>query len=147
MKAQKFVLLVEDDQIITQIFERVFENQGCARLDTASTIREALDKILFCVYDFVFLDMKIDGSNYAGMEVLRMLNRIMIKVRSENRSAMDSLVVIMSSSISLQDIMMEANALGVLSFVNKPVHFTEEYLLRIVQRLGLPLLPRRTVEP
>ncbi len=143
-ETQRFCLLVEDELVITQTFQRVFENQTYALLDTATTVKEALDKVKFCVYDFVFLDMKLDGHSYAGMDVLRHLNRIVIKVRSEGRTAMDSMVVIMSSSVSLQDIMMEANALGVLCFLNKPVVFSDEYLLRIVQRLGLPLLPRAT---
>jgi DNA-binding NtrC family response regulator len=140
---QKFVLLVEDEEIITNVFQRVFANQSYALLDTAKTIEEAKAKIDFVVYDYVFLDMKIDGRSYAGMDILRMLNRISIKLRYEGQKTMDSMVIIMSASVSLQDIMLEANSLGVLAFLDKPTNFSEEYLLRIVQRLGLPLLPQQ----
>ena len=143
-ETQKFVLLVDDEPIVTQIFERVFENQSYALLDTAKTVKEALEKIRFVVYDFVFLDMSLDGHSYAGMDVLRAMNRVALKTRSQGRSTMNSKVIIMSSSVSLQDIMLEANALKVVTFLNKPVNFSEQYLLDIVQLLGLPLLPRQT---
>ena len=141
---QKFVLLVDDEDIITKVFNRVFKDQSYALLDTANTVERALAKISFVAYDYVFLDMKIEGNTAAGMEILRSLNRMIIKVRSDKRAVMDSFVVIMSNSVPLQDVMAEANALGVLTFLDKPLNFTEEYLLRIVQRLGLPLLPRKS---
>jgi len=142
---QKFVLLVEDEEIITQTFVRVFEGQSYAMLDTASTVREALDKILFVVYDYIFLDMKIDGDSWAGMVVLRTLNSILLKLRADGLSTTEGHVIIMSGSVSLQDLMLEANALDVFHFLNKPVNFSEGYLLRVLQKLGLPLLPRRTM--
>lgn len=140
----KFVLVLDDEPIIIKVFERVFENQSYALLDVATTVEEALQKLQFVIYDFIFLDMRIDGDSSAGMRVLRMLNRLLIKSRSEARSTMNSKVIIMSSSVSLQDIMLEANALKVVTFLTKPVNFSEEYLLDIVQLLGLPLLPRQT---
>ncbi len=141
---QKFVLLVEDEEIVTHIFERVFSDQSCALLDTTTSVKTALEKIAFVVYDYIFLDMSLDGVRYAGMEVLRSLARLKIKLRDEGQKTMDSRVIIMSGSVSLDDIMMEANALGVLSFIDKPTNFSEDYILGIVQQLGLPLLPRRT---
>jgi ActR/RegA family two-component response regulator len=141
---QKFVLLVDDEEVVTKAFLRVFENQTYTLLDTAATVKLAIEKINFVVYDYIFLDMKIDGNNYAGMEILRLLNRLLIKTRSDGRPVMHSEVVIMSSSISLQDIMLEANALDVFHFLNKPTNFTQDYLLRVLQRLGLPLLPRES---
>ncbi len=143
---QRFVLLVEDELIVTHIFERVFENQSYALLDTATTREAALAKIQFAVYDFIFLDMALDRVRYAGMEVLRALARLKIKLREQGQKTLDSRVVIMSGSVSLDDIMLEANALGVLHFIDKPVNFTEAYILDIVQQLGLPLLPRKTAE-
>ncbi len=143
---QKFVLLVEDEEIVTHIFERVFSDQSCALLDTTTSVKTALEKIAFVVYDYIFLDMSLDGVRYAGMEVLRSLARLKIKLREEGQKTMDSRVIIMSGSVSLDDIMAESNALGVLHFIDKPTNFTEEYILGIVQQLGLPLLPRRTAE-
>ncbi len=145
-KTQKLVLLCEDEEIITHIFERVFANQDYALLDTTASVKKALEKIAFMVYDYVFLDMNLDGVRYAGMEVLRALAKLKIKLRDEGQQTMDSRVIIMSGSVSLDDIMAESNALGVLHFIDKPTNFTEEYILGIVQQLGLPLLPRRTAE-
>ncbi len=145
-KTQRWCLLVEDEQIITHIFERVFADQDYALLDTAATVGTALDKIAFMVYDYIFLDMNLESVRYAGMEVLRALARLHIKLREQGQKTLDSRVVIMSGSVSLDDIMAESNALGVLHFIDKPVNFTEDYILSIVQQLGLPLLPRRTAE-
>lgn len=143
---QKFVLLVEDEDAIIDTFEKVFENQSYALLDIARTIDKAILKIKFAVYDYIFLDMNFDGHRYAGMDVLRMLNRLIIKMRNEGQSVTKSVVTIMSGSVSLQDIMLEANALKVFRFFDKPANFTEEFLLEVVQELGLPLLPRQTKE-
>jgi len=141
---QKFVLLVDDEDIVADVFTRVFSDQSYALLDIANTVEKALAKINFVVYDYIFLDMKMDDNSESGMRILRALNRMLIKLRSEKRAAMDSFVVIMSSSVPLQDVMAEANSLGVLTFLDKPINFTEEYLLGIVQRLGLPLQPRKS---
>ncbi len=143
-RTQKVVLLVEDESIITHIFDRVFAEQDYVLLDTTTTVKTALDKIAFMVYDYIFLDMNLDGVRYAGMEVLRALARLKLKMRDEGQKTMDSRVIIMSGSVSLDDIMMEANALGVLSFIDKPTNFTEAYILGIAQQLGIPLLPRKT---
>ena len=141
---QKFVLLIDDEEIIAHLFSRVFEDQKYALLDIANSVTDALQKISFVVYDYIFLDMRLEGDSQAGMRTLRQFNRMLIKIRSEGRAVMNSEVIIMSSSISLQDIMLEANALDVLHFINKPTMFTEGYLLHILQRLGLPLLPRES---
>lgn len=139
---QKFVLVIEDEEIITQTFERVFEGQSYALLDIARTAKEAIEKLKFMVYDVIFLDMKLDGNTYAGMEILRFLNRQLIKLRSEGQKTLESTVVIMSASVSLQDIMLEANALDTYHFINKPTDFSEAYLLKVVRHFGLPILPK-----
>jgi CheY-like chemotaxis protein len=141
---QKFVLLIDDEDIVAEVFSRVFEGQSYALLDIANTVEKALAKISFITYDYIFLDMKLEGSSQAGMSILRNLRLILNKARSDKRATTESFVVIMTGSLSLQDIMSEANALGVVTFLDKPVSFTEEYLLRIVQRLGLPILPRKS---
>ncbi len=145
-KDKRMVLLLEDEEIIISTFARVFEDQDCAFLDSAATVKDALDKIATIVYDFIFLDLAIDGVRYAGMEVLRALARLKIKLRDEGQKTMDSRVVIMSGSVSLDDIMLEANALGVLHFIDKPTNFSQAYVLDIMQQLGLPLLPRKTAK-
>ncbi len=144
---QKFVLCIEDEEVILQIFQNVFDGQEYVLLDTARTVKEALDKLNVCVYDFILLDMQLDGMRHAGMEILRALARLKIKMREEGQKAMDSRITIMSGSVSMDAIMEECNALGVLSFIDKPVAFTSAYLLGILQQLGLPILPRKTAEP
>ncbi len=143
---QKLCLLLEDEQIVIHIFNRVFANQSYALLDVATTVKEALAKINFMVYDYLYLDMNIDGVRYAGMEVLRELGRLKIKQRAAGDQSLDSRVIIMSGSVPMDEIWTEANALGAFLFLNKPVNFTEEYILRIAQQWGLPLLPRKSAE-
>src|SRR5216117_891254 len=140
---QRFVLVVEDDKFVIEMFQKVFSGQEQFLLDTSETIVDAMSKIKTVLYDLIFLDMKI-GHAYAGMEVLRELNRMAIEVQgSVHRQDPSSLVVIMSASVPLQDVMEEAHSLGVICFIDKPIPFTEDFLLRIINRVGMPLLPRR----
>jgi CheY-like chemotaxis protein len=143
---QRFVLVIEDEEIITQTFERVFAGQTYALLDVAKTAKEAIDKLKFMIYDMIWLDMKLDGNTYAGMEILRFLNRQLIKLRAAGQKTLDSTIIIMSASVSLQDIMLEANALDVFHFINKPVDFSDEYLLRVANCFGLPFLLLKSSE-
>jgi len=141
---KKLVLLVEDDVFVTMTFVKVFEDQEDYFLDTALTISLAIQKIRVIAYDLVFLDMKI-GHSYAGMDVLRELNRVTSRSEADGRLIPNTQVVIMSGSVPLQDVMSEAHELGVVSFINKPVQFNEPFIRKILQRLRFPIAPRKTV--
>jgi DNA-binding NtrC family response regulator len=142
---QKFILVVDDDSYVRNIFVRAFEGQDSFVLDTAQSVDEALRKLRTMFFDMVFLDMKI-GHRYAGMEVLEELRKQEIKLAAEGTPYLSTLVIIMSGSISLNDITQEAHGLDVFHFIDKPVPMTEEFVRRVVNRFGLPLLPRRRVQ-
>lgn len=144
---QKFVLVVEDDDSVLWTFQRVFGNQEFASLDFARTLQEATDKIKFVLYDFIFLDMKLDQYRHGGLMFLRELNRIAARITREGGKPIDSRVVIMSSSVPLQEVLREANDLGVISFLDKPFDFNEAYVYRVATQMGVPLHPPRTREP
>lgn len=139
---QRFVLVVDDDSYIISVFKRVFERQTEYLLDVAMTIEAALQKIKVAQYDLIFLDMKL-GRSYAGMEVLEELRRQSVTLRSRRQATIDSLVVIMTSSINLHDVMQDAHELGVLCFIDKPIPLTDDFIRRICTMLGLPMLPHR----
>ncbi len=141
---QKSVLLVEDDELVSLIFNNVFTGQDFAILDTTITVSEAISKVQMLMYDFIFLDMKLGEDRHGGMKVLRELNRLSTALHASGSSVLDSRVIIMSSSIPLQEILREANELGAISFLDKPNLFNEAYVLRIGQQVGIPLLPRKT---
>ena len=140
--AQRLILVVDDDPFIVHVFRRAFEGQEVFLLDIAMTIELALQKIAVMFYDLIFLDMRI-GPSLAGMAVLEELRRQEIKLASEGVPILNTTVIIMSGSISLNDITQEAHGLDVFHFIDKPVPMTEEFVRRVVNRFGVPLLPRR----
>ena len=140
---RKFVLVVDDDPAIAFVFRRAFEGQEEKfPLDIANTLEEALSKIAVVQYDMIFLDMKL-GHSFSGMKVLEELRRQEIRIAAEGVPYLSTLVIIMSGSISLNDISQEAHGLDVFHFIDKPVPMTEEFVRRVVNRFGAPLLPRR----
>lgn len=139
------VLVVDDDPLIVEIFRLAFAPHPEYLLDVAMSITDALDKLKVLCYDVVFLDMKLDtASFFGGMQILRELNRIIMKATVQHTMIPNSLVIVMSSSVNLHEVMHEANELGVLCFMDKPVTFSEEFVRRILQRVGVFLLPPRT---
>lgn len=126
MTRPKAILVVDDDFLICTVFKSV-AGAFNVKMDTAVSEKEA--KALICknVYDYVFLDIKLD-TPHGGMEVLRCISMI----------EPTTTVVIMSGTVTLDDVMKDAMALGVLSFISKPVQFSVEYLCSIFRRLSIP---------
>jgi CheY-like chemotaxis protein len=140
---QRLILVVDDDPFIVSVFHRAFEGQEDRfLLDISMTLELALQKIKVVFYDIIFLDMKI-GTRFAGMKVLEELRRQEIQLASEGTPYLSTTVIIMSGSISLNEISQEAHGLDVFHFIDKPVPMTEEFVRRVVNRFGLPLLPRK----
>ena len=77
------------------------------------------------------------------MAVLEELRRQEIKLAAEGTPYLSTLVVIMSGSISLNEISQTAHGLDVFHFIEKPVPMTPEFIRRVVNKFGIPLLPRR----
>jgi CheY-like chemotaxis protein len=121
----KSVLVVDDDSLIRMIFKCVSESFH-VQTEFAPSAAEAIALLRKQKFDFIFLDMKLEMA-ISGMEVLRFVNA----------AQPTASVVIMSGSVSLHDIMHEANALGVLSFIRKPTSFTVEYITAVFSKIGL----------
>jgi DNA-binding NtrC family response regulator len=120
----KEVLVVDDDSLIRMIFKCVAESFH-VNIQFAPSAAEAIALLRKQKFDYIFLDMKLEMA-VSGMEVLRFVNA----------AQPGASVVIMSGSVSLHDIMHEANALGVLSFIRKPTSFTVEYITAVFNKIG-----------
>lgn len=143
---QRLVLVVDDEEVVGRAFETAFVGQDEFVLDWAKGVREAFEKLDAIQFDLIFLDLKLDGNTVAGLQILREINRLEIRARSRGQPVISSLVVIMSASLPLSDIMSEAHELGVLCFLDKRINFTPAFIRQAVNRLGIPLLPpSRTV--
>lgn len=129
------ILVVDDDFFIREMFNRLQARYEIAITCLASP-QEAITLLERERYDMVFLDMKFDGP-MGGMELIRVINAASYNLH----------VVIMSGSINLHDVMHEANRLGVLSFMAKPIEFTADFLRIILQRLGVRVNLRRQPTP
>src|SRR5438552_11054002 len=99
---QRLVLVVDDEDVVIQIFQETFAGQNEFVLDTAKTVDEALQKISVVSFDIVFLDMKLDY-RFAGMKILREIVRLEIAAQSTGRTILKSFVVIMSGSVCFDD--------------------------------------------
>ena len=141
---QRYVLVVDDDPFIRMIFTRAFAGQEDRFvIDVAEKVCEALDKIRVLAYDLIFLDMHM-GTSMAGMEVLEELRMQEIKMQAQGIPFHSSTVVIMTGSVAINEFSSRARELEAFHLIEKPVPMTEEFIRRVVNRFGLPLLPRRT---
>ncbi len=138
---QKFLLIVDDEEAVTMTFEKAFEGHQDWLLDVAKNVREALEKLAHAQYNYVFLDIAMEGDRMAGMRILREINRIAIRGRSRGQSIIDAQIICMSGSVCLDEIMAEANLLECVIFIKKPVNFSVEYLRRILNKIGIALQP------
>lgn len=120
----QLVLVIDDEEIVRSAFSAT-QQAFNVKMDFARTCAEASEHILVCNYDYIFLDMALGA--HSGMEVLQVINT----------NQPGATVMVMSGSVSLHDIMHEANRLGVISFIRKPVEFTPIYLFQIFKKLGL----------
>jgi DNA-binding NtrC family response regulator len=131
----RLVLIVDDDSLIRMIFKCVSESFH-VETQFAPSAAEAIALLRKTKFDFIFLDMKLEMA-VSGMEVLRFVNAAQPTAN----------VVIMSGSVSLHDIMHEANALGVLSFIRKPTSFTVEYITSVFNKIGIQPSGRQPLDP
>lgn len=123
------ILVIDDEPIIQMAFERLKRYYD---LDIVSAYSpdQGLHALNQSEFDAVFLDMKFEAEK-DGMDVIRALN-----TRED-----DAAIVIMSGSINLHNVMAEANQLGVISFMIKPVAFTTQLLVAVLRRLKIRLMP------
>lgn len=124
------ILVVDDDHYIRRVFDTLAQTYEIV-LALAASPQEGLLCIRRAEFDVIFLDMRFDQA-MTGMDVLREINRM----------GCNTHVIVMSGSINLHDVMAEANQLGVVSFMLKPISFNIEFVRTILGRLGIRLVER-----
>ncbi len=139
---QRLILVVDDEEVIADVFHRAFDGQTKFVIDIAETVAMAIQKVRAIFYDLIFLDMNLEGNSLGGMKVLEALREIEIETEAKGKLVKYGHVVIMSGTTCLNDFSRKANALDVFTFIDKPVDFSPEFVRRVVNKLGLPLLPR-----
>jgi DNA-binding NtrC family response regulator len=107
MSAQRKVLVVDDDPVVGESFNRVLSRQGYAVI-TAANGDEALAKLQDEKYDLVFTDLRMPGMD--GLEVAE-------KVKAR-QPWMPVVIVTGYGSKPSED---RARAIGVADFLNKPL--------------------------
>lgn len=104
---EKRVLVVDDDQVVGQSFERVLNAKGY-KVDTAMSGREAFEKYAGADFDMVFMDLKMPGPD--GLEVAQ-------RIKEMN----PWLPIVVVTGYGSQEQEEKAKALGVAEFLHKPL--------------------------
>ena len=105
------LLIVDDESDIREFAKSFFKKRGIEVL-TASGGREALDLIAQNKPQLVLLDVRME--EMTGIEVLRELRKTDKQTK-----------VIMVTGVEEEGVIKEANALGVISYVHKPLILEE----------------------
>lgn len=121
---EKRILVVDDDQVVGQSFERVLTNKGY-RVDTALSGREAFEKYAGADFDMVFTDLRMPGQD--GLEVAR-------RIKEMN----PWLPIVVVTGYGTQESEAKAKAIGVAEFLQKPLtpSIIEEVTARIMGRIA-----------
>ncbi|MBS7333565.1 MAG: response regulator transcription factor [Weeksellaceae bacterium] len=107
-------VLVVEDEIELQKTIIDFLTQEKILVETASTYKEGLDKIISFDYDCILLDMMLPDGN--GMDLLK-------ELRKSNKNTS---VIILSAKDSVDD-KVEGLLVGADDYLAKPFHFAELY--------------------
>jgi two-component system, response regulator, stage 0 sporulation protein F len=105
-------LLIVDDEIDIREFAKSFFKKRGIEVLTASGGRQAIDLIGLEAPDLVLLDVRME--EMSGIEVLRELRAAQNKVR-----------IIFVTGVEDQDVINEANKLGVVGYIHKPLVLEE----------------------
>lgn len=105
------LLIVDDESDIREFARSFFKKRGIEVL-VASGGRQALDIISKEKPDLVLLDVRME--EMTGIEALR-----------ELRKASNSTKVIMVTGVEDEDVIKEANALGAVNYIHKPLILEE----------------------
>ncbi len=120
---EKRVLVVDDDRVVGQSFERVLANKGY-HVDTALSGREAFEKYAGADFDMVFTDLRMPGQD--GLEVAR-------RIKEMN----PWLPVVVVTGYGTQEAEEKAKAIGVAEFIQKPLtpSIIEDVAARMLGRI------------
>lgn len=117
------ILVIDDDEIIQNVLEKILTKEGY-RVEVARNGKEGLNKLDLIPYDLVITDLMMPYAN--GFEIIS-------KLKQHPNTAAASVIVI--SSITQEDSVMDSFKLGVDEYVRKPI-MVGELLLRVNKLLS-----------
>ena len=120
----KTVLLVEDDPMISEIYQRKLKDSDFS-VDTAMSAGETLAKAKEKTYDVILLDVVLPEMN--GLEILE-------KMRSDSAYPSD-MKVIMLSNLNDEDSQEKATHFGALGYIEKSLYSPSEMVTEMVRLL------------
>lgn len=115
------LLIVDDENDIREFAKSFFKKRGIDVL-TASGGKQALEIIAKENPDLVLLDVRME--EMTGVDALRELRKLNQQVK-----------VIMVTGVEEEDVIKEANALGVVAYIHKPL------ILEELERIVLAQIP------
>ncbi len=116
------ILVIDDDEIIQNVLEKILVKEGF-RVERAQNGKEGLAKFDLLKYDLVITDLMMPYAN--GFEIISKLKQ---HPNTENAA------VIVISSITHEESVMDSFKLGVDEYIRKPI-MVGELLLRIKKLL------------
>ncbi|MGD8947068.1 MAG: response regulator, partial [Desulfobacterales bacterium] len=119
MNDKMYIMIVDDEVIIRESFSHWFQKSGHF-IETASSGRDALEKLQKIAFDVLFVDIKMPGMS--GLEVLE-------KVKTEYP---DTFVVIITAFGTIETAV-EAMKLGAADYLLKP--FKPQQLTLVMEKL------------
>ncbi len=118
------ILLVEDDPMIAEIYQKKFLSSGF-EVDVAATATEVFQKVQEKGYDLMLLDLVLPEMN--GIEILR-------KLKNDTQLRDPNLKVLIFSNLNDQENQEKALELGAIGFIEKSMYNPAE-LVEEVQRI------------
>jgi CheY-like chemotaxis protein len=120
------ILLVEDDESIREVFKLILETEKPLPdllVDTASTGKEAAERVQAARPDLVLLDLTLAGED--GFEVYQ-------KLRTLENGATTPVIAVTAHNLS--EVESQAQELGFSGFVTKPIDF-DKVLFPLLRKL------------
>jgi len=110
----KKILVVDDDQIIRSVFQKIFERkyQGKYQVSIVKSGEEAIKKLKEETFDVVFVDILMPEMD--GIDTLKALKEIK-----------PDIIAIMMTGLAVEDKWQEAMKLGALDYLYKPFELSE----------------------
>ena len=106
------VLIIDDDKMIAEIMQLTLKSDGYIA-EVAYNANEGMEKAIANPPSVILLDYNMPGKD--GFTLVREMRTI---------PALEKVPVVMVSALSIPDILSEAKALGVASFMVKPFDLT-----------------------
>lgn len=117
------ILVIDDDEIIQNVLRRMLEKEGY-HVELAGNGKQGLIKLDAMPYDLVITDLMMPYAN--GFEIIS-------KLKKHPNTASAAIIVI--SSITNEDSIMDSFKLGIDEYIRKPI-IMGELLMRIKNLLS-----------